>query len=124
MKYLPMIARVLLALPMLIFGLNKLLPSPFLEMPPPAGEVAQMYMQGMFASYLAKLVALVEVSAAILLFVPRYERLALMMLFPVTLNIVLFHLFHDPAGTLPGLVTFFLNVILLLRAKALQKALD
>ena len=115
MKYLPIVLKVLLALPLLIFGLNKLLPSPFIQMPPPAGAEAQLYMSALFGTYLAKSVALVEVVAAILLFVKKWENIALVILFPISLNILLFHLFHDLAGTLPGAIIFLINTYFLVK---------
>ncbi len=115
MKYLPTILKVLMALPMLVFGLNKLLPTPFIQMPPPAGETAQLYMQALFGTYLAKSVALIEVIGAILIFLRKLENIGLVLLFPISLNIVLFHLFHDLVGLIPGLLVFVINVILLYR---------
>lgn len=124
MKYLPIIIKILMALPLLVFGLNKLLPTPFIQTPPPEGEIAQMYMQAFFASYLVKTVALVEVIGAILLFLKRTENLALLILFPVSLNILLFHLFHDVGGLFPGAIILLGNTYLLYHNRILQKLLN
>ena len=113
MKYIPIIAKVLLAIPLLVFGVNKLLPTAFLEAAAPEGAVAQLYLQAFFASYLAKTVALIEVVVGVLLFVKRFELVALLLLAPVSLNILFFHLFHEIEGTPPGLVIFVLNIYLL-----------
>ena len=121
MKYLSLILKIVLALPLLIFGLNKLMPAPFIQMPPPAGAEAQLYMQALFGAYLAKAVGLVELIAALLLFVKKWENIALVILFPISLNILLYHLFHDIAGTLPGAVIFILNTYFLVKNDVFKK---
>jgi len=114
MKYTSLILKIILALPLLIFGLNKLFPEPFINMPPPQGEIAQLYMTALFSSYLAKTVAIIEVIGAILLFSKRTELLGLLLLLPITVNAFAFHLFHDLQGILPALIVFLLNVTLLI----------
>jgi len=121
MKTINIILKAILALPLIVFGLNKLLPNPFIEMPPPEGEVAQLYMQAFFTSYLAKTVAALEVVGALLLFNKKTEKLGLVLLFPISLNILLFHLFHDLAGIAPGLVVFALNSYLLVKSNVYQQ---
>ena len=113
MKYTNLILKIALALPLFIFGLNKLLPEPFINMPPPQDEVAQIYMTALFTSYLAKTVAIIEVIGALLLFGKRTELLGLLLLLPITVNAFAFHLFHDIQGILPALVVFVINVIML-----------
>ncbi|MFK5879931.1 MAG: hypothetical protein QM478_10600 [Flavobacteriaceae bacterium] len=115
MKYTNLILKIILALPLLIFGLNKIFPEPFINMPPPQGEIAQIYMTALFSSYLAKTVAIIEVLGAILIFSKRTELLSLLLLLPITVNAFSFHLFHDLQGIIPALVVFAINIILLVK---------
>lgn len=114
MKYTKLILKIVLALPLLIFGLNKLFPEPFINMPPPQGEIAQLYMAALFSSYLAKAVAIIEIIGSVLLFSKRTELLSLLLLLPITVNAFAFHLFHDLGGILPALIVFILNITLLI----------
>ncbi len=88
--------RVLLALPMIVFGLNKFLM--FANTPPPAGAEAQAFLGAMFASYLAKVVGATEIIGGLLLFSKKTTFLGLLILAPVTFNIVAFHFAHDFIG--------------------------
>lgn len=111
MKKLPLILSVLLAIPMLVFGANKLIG--FLEVPPPTDPTAQMFLGAMFGSYLAKLVAVTEILGALLTLSSRTRLLGALILLPVNVNIMALHLFHDIPGIGPGLVCFVLNIALL-----------
>ena len=95
-RWLPITARLFLALPFLIFGLNKLFH--FLPLPPstPAGGA---FMGAMVATgYMLPLIALTEIVAGGLLIANRKVPLALVLLAPVMVQIVAFHLFLAPAG--------------------------
>jgi hypothetical protein len=106
-------AKVLLTLPLLVFGLNKLVPEPFLSAPPPSGESAQLYMQAFFGTYLDKTVALFEVVGAILVWIKKTEVIGLLILLPILFNINMFHLFHDLDGVLIGAVIMVADLFLL-----------
>jgi len=107
------VAKVLLTLPLIIFGLNKLVPEPFISSPPPAGETAQLYMEAFFGTYLGKAVAFFEVAGSILVWVKKTELLGLIVLFPIILNINLFHLFHAIDGILIGAVIMVAEIYML-----------
>lgn len=96
MKNIEFILKGLVAILMIVFGLNKLLG--FLETPPPEGLEAQVFLGAMFTSYLGKLVAVFEVAGGILLLIPRTSFIALLILAPVVLNIAVFHFAHDFVG--------------------------
>lgn len=95
-KYFPIVVRVLLALPMIVFGLNKFLF--FAEVAPPADPVAQTFMGAMFGSYLGKLVGLFEIIGGVMLLFQRTAFLGLLVLLPIIFNIILFHFAHDFIG--------------------------
>jgi putative oxidoreductase len=95
MKIVTLIARILLGLLFLVFGLNGFFH--FLPMPPPTGLAAQ-YLGVLFVSHYLTLVFLVQIVGGILLLANRFIPLALILLGPVLVNILLFHSLMAPAG--------------------------
>lgn len=95
-QYIFLTSKWLLAIIFIVFGLNKFIG--FAEVAPPSDPVAQMFMGAMFSSYLAKLVALVEIIGGTLLLIKRTEFIGFLLLIPIVFNIVLFHLAHDFIG--------------------------
>jgi uncharacterized membrane protein YphA (DoxX/SURF4 family) len=89
MKHLPAIARVLLGLPFVVFGLNGFLQ--FLPMPPPEGVAATVMGGFAAAGYFFPLLKATEVLAGLALLSGRLVPLALTVLAPIVLNIVLYH---------------------------------
>jgi putative oxidoreductase len=100
---LPLIASVLLALPLIIFGLNKFLG--FAQMPPPAGAGAQTFLGAMFTTYLAPLVGFTEIVGGVMLLIKRTSFVGWLLLTPVVVNIAAFHIAHDMPGNGIWLVT-------------------
>jgi putative oxidoreductase len=109
MKNLSIIARIALALPFIIFGLNKFLM--FANMPPPADPTAQTFLGAMFTSYLGKLVGATEIIAGLFLLSNRTAFLGSLLLMPITVNIALFHLSHDMPGNGIWLITTALHLV-------------
>jgi len=100
MKIVAAVARYLLGLMFLIFGLNSFLMFIKGQMPPgPAGEFASLLMN----THYAQVVGAIEIVAAILFLVNRYVPLALVLLGPVLVNILLFHILMAPATIGPGI---------------------
>lgn len=89
------VARYLLGLVFLVFGLNGFFH--FIPMPPPTG-VAGQYLGALFLSHFLILIFLLQLIPAILLLVNRYVPLALVLLGPVVVNIFCFHAFMAPSG--------------------------
>jgi putative oxidoreductase len=102
MKIATLIARILLGLLFLVFGLNGFLH--FIPMPPPTGLAAQ-YMGALYVSHYLVFIFLVQVIGGALLLANRFVPLALILLGPVLVNILLFHSFMAPAGLPLALVT-------------------
>ncbi len=102
--------RILLGAPMLLSGLNKFFM--FLPQPEVAGRAGEFIGALAGSGYMMPMIALVEIVAGVLLLSGLFQPLALVALLPITLNIVLFHLFMAPEGTIIGLVFFGLNVYL------------
>ena len=105
MKIAVLVARLLLGLTFLVFGLNGFLN--FLHMPVPPGPAGQ-YMGVLFMSHYLHVVFLVEVIGGVLLLSGQFIPLALVLLGPVLFNILLFHTFLFPAGFPPALFTALL----------------
>lgn len=110
MRIVALIARILLGLIFLVFGLNKFLqfmPSPELE-----GAAAEfMGLLFMKSSY-GIIIGLIEVVSGILLLIGKYVRLAMLLITPIILNILLFHIFWAPGGLIIALVNLALIVLL------------
>ena len=84
-----------LAFIFIIFGANKFLH--FMTPPPPTDLGAQLYMAGMFNSYLGSLVGIVEIFSSILLLYKRTRFLGFLAIIPIILNIILFHITTNDA---------------------------
>jgi putative oxidoreductase len=102
MKIVSLIARLLLGLLFLVFGLNGFLN--FIPMGPIPVGLAGQFTAALFESHYMTVVFTVELTAGVLLLLNRYVPLALTLLAPVIVNIVLFHTFMAPSG-LPLAIT-------------------
>ncbi len=91
-----LLLSIILGILLIIFGLNKFLG--FIAVQPPADAVAQGYLGSMFTSYLYILVGFAEIVGGILLIFHRTRLLGWLVLLPVLVNIILFHLAHDFVG--------------------------
>jgi hypothetical protein len=95
MKIAATIARVLLGLLFTIFGANGFLH--FIPMKAPEGLAGQ-FMGSLFMSHYLVIVFAVQLAGGLLLLANRYVALALVLLGPVIVNILCFHLFLAPEG--------------------------
>jgi putative oxidoreductase len=114
MKIASVIARYLLGLIFLAFGLNGFLH--FIPMPPPKGLAAQ-FGGAIFASHYWVVIFGIQVIGGVLLLVNRFVPLALMLLGPVIVNIFFFHALMAPEGLPLAIVVVVLWVILAVRYK-------
>jgi uncharacterized membrane protein YphA (DoxX/SURF4 family) len=107
---LPSIARLVLGLVFIVFGLNGFFH--FLPQPPMSGPPAD-FAGALFATgYMFPLIKGTEVAAGLLLLANRYVPLALAILAPVVVNIVAFHAFLAPAGLVLPIVVLGLELYL------------
>ena len=95
MKITASVARILLGLLFLTFGLNGFFH--FIPMPPPSGLAGQ-FLGALFVSHYLVAVFLLQVAAGALLLANRYVAVALVLLGPVLVNILLFHSLMAPEG--------------------------
>jgi len=112
MKIAITIARVLLGLLFTVFGLNGFLH--FIPMQPPPGLAGQ-YMGALFVSHYLVIVFLLQIAGGLLLLINRFVPLALVLLGPVIVNILCFHVFLAPAGLPMALFATVLWAVLFLR---------
>src|SRR2546430_10076310 len=98
MKIASVIARFLLSLIFLVFGLNGFLH--FIPMPPPSGTAGQ-FMGALFVSHYLVVVFLLQIIPAVLPLSNRYVPPALALLPPISVNILPFLLLMAPSGLRP-----------------------
>ena len=92
MKYFPMIAGGLLGLLFLFASvafLFNLMDAP----PPPEGSPTAMFMGAMFPTGYLHFVKVLELLGAVLVAIPKTRRLGLLVLGPIIVNILAFHIF-------------------------------
>jgi putative oxidoreductase len=110
MRIAVMIARILLGLVFLVFGLNNFFHFiPQQPMPGDAGALATlMYQHGWLMFH-----GILYVVAGVLLLTGRFVPVALVILGPIIVNILLFHVTLAPSGIGPGLVCALLELFLI-----------
>ena len=115
------ITRTILALSLLMFGLNKFLNfMPF----PPMPEEAQKFMGALMESgYIMYIVAIVEILSGVFLLINKFSSFWLIVIFPILLNAFLFHLFLDIAGIAGALFAITLNIFLIIKSFGVYKVL-
>src|ERR1700704_4018570 len=102
MKITAVIARSLLGLIFLVFGLNGFLH--FIPAPPPPPGTAGQVVGALFVSNYLVVVFLIQLISAVLLLSNRYVPIALTLLAPVIVNILLFHVLMAPSGLFMAIV--------------------
>jgi uncharacterized membrane protein YphA (DoxX/SURF4 family) len=111
-RYFPTIARVLMGLVFLVFGLNgfwHFIPQP--KTPLPEGALA-FFGALMKTGYMLPLVMGTQLLAGVLLLLNRFVPLALALITPIIVGIISFHIFLAPSGMAPGMVVAVLDLYL------------
>lgn len=107
MKHLPTIARILLGLMFVFGGVTGL----FELAEPEMGEEGAAFMGAiMDTGYLWPVIKVTEIVCGVLLILGMFVPLALVVLAPVVLNILLFHIFLEPSGVAIGLFLVVLGL--------------
>jgi uncharacterized membrane protein YphA (DoxX/SURF4 family) len=105
------IVRIALGLALVIFGANKFLH--FIPMEAPTGSAGD-FMNSLGATgYIFPVVGVLEVIIGIMLLMKKWVAFALILLAPISINILLFHLFLDIPGLSFALVITIFNTILI-----------
>lgn len=108
-KKVALIARIFLGLVFLVFGVNGFIQ--VLPMPVPPEEAGRFMSALLDTGYFFVFLKLVEISCAIMLLSGLYVPLALVILSPIVINILLFHIFLDTSGLVMGVIVFMLTLI-------------
>src|SRR5260370_18179129 len=109
MKIVTLIARILLGLIFVVFGLNGFLN--FLSMGAMATGLAGQFFGALVLSHYYWVVAALQITGGALLLANRFVPLALVLLGPVIVNIICYHVFLNPSGAVPAAVATVLWLI-------------
>ena len=113
--------RIILGLILVVFGVNKFAQFiPFPPMPEPAVSFMTSLVE---TGYMMPIVAVIEIAVGLMLLANRYVALALLLLAPIAVNIILFHLILDLKGIAGGAVVFAAMVYLMYLNKEKYQAL-
>ena len=113
MKTTSIVARYLLGLLFMVFGLNGFLN--FIHQPPPANPLAMQFFVAVSASHFAAFFFAVQVLGGLLLLSGYFVPLALTALAAELYNILAFHLTLSPATIAPALLASVLWVLVFLQ---------
>jgi len=112
-----MASRYLLGIMFTVFGLNGVLMSfghPFIPMPPPPPIMVTIMTGFMATGYLMTLVSSLQFVSGILLLSGFYINAAIVFLGPIIVNILLIHVFAEPAGLVMGIIVSVLFIVLVI----------
>lgn len=113
MKYAPTIAGALLGLLFFVFGLNHFLNFiPMPDGPPPPRAVAD-FMGALVPTGYLTFVKVLETLGGVLVALPRTRNLGLLILGPIIVNILAFHIFLNKGATLLDPVLILVCVLAL-----------
>ena len=115
------VLRFILALGLLVYGINKFFGfMPIPELP----ENGSSFMSSLRATgYVLPLVGVLEIIIGLLLLFNRSVPFALLLLAPISANIILFHIFLDLPGIGVALVIAVLNIVLIYKHWLVYKPL-
>jgi putative oxidoreductase len=116
MKIATIIARILLGLIFLVFGLNVFFN--FIPMPPPPKNEAGAFIGALFSSGYLYAIKCFEISGGLLLLIGRKVPLGLTLVGPVIVNILFYDIFLDHTGLPMGIIVGALALFLLYRYRS------
>jgi putative oxidoreductase len=110
LKIVPIVARILLGLLFVVFGLNGFLH--FIPQPPsPPSDLTTLFTVMIRSHYMVPIFALQVIGGALLL-IGRFVPLGLALLAPVLVNILIIHILLNPSGIAPGALAAILWLVL------------
>lgn len=116
-----MLVRIILGIVLVIFGANKFIH--FVPMDPPTGTAAE-FMTGLGATgYIFPMVGVLEVFIGAMLLLKKWVPFVIILLAPISVNILLFHLFLDIPGVVAALLVTVFNAILIYKHWRLYRPL-
>jgi putative oxidoreductase len=113
MKIAVLIARVLLGLIFVVFGLNFFFPQVLHMTPPPMSKEATAFSGGLWGSgYFFQYMKVIEIVSGFFLLINRFTAFFVLVLLPISVNIFLFHAILAPAGVPVGAAVILLELFL------------
>lgn len=111
MKHIPTIAGGLLGLLFVVFGLNFFLQ--FIPMPPgpPEGSPPALFMAALFPTGYLTFIKVLEITGGMLVAIPRTRALGLLVLGPIIVNILAFHVFLTKGSGLFEPVVLLISIL-------------
>ena len=105
------IVRILLGIILVLFGVNTFYS--FIPLPQPPEDAAKFLNSLADSGYVLTVVAIFEIFIGLLLLIKKWVPFAMLLLVPISLNILLFHLFLDIPGIGTAILIIVLNGILI-----------
>lgn len=115
------IVRILLGIILIVFGVNKMYS--FIPLPQPPQAAADFMNSMADTGYILTVVAILEILIGLMLIFRIWVPFALLLLVPISVNILLFHLFLDIPAIGTALLVVILNAILLYKHRVKYKPL-
>lgn len=115
------IVRILLGLILIVFGVNKMYS--FIPLPQPPQAAGDFMSSLADTGYILTVVAIFEILIGLMLIFRIWVPFALLLLVPISVNILLFHLFLDIPAIGTALLVVVLNAILLYKYRVKYKPL-
>lgn len=111
MKHAPTIAGGLLGLIFVVFGLNFFLK--FIPMPPgpPEGSPPALFMAALFPTGYLAFVKVLEILGGVLVAIPKTRNIGLLVLGPIIVNIIAFHVFLTGGAGLADPVVILITAL-------------
>lgn len=110
MKHAPNIVGGLLGLIFIVFGLNFFLK--FIPIPsPPEGSPPAMFMGAMYMTGYLAFIKVIEITGGILVAIPKTRNIGLLLLGPIIVNILAFHVFMTGGAGLADPVVILITVL-------------
>ncbi|MEO7215912.1 hypothetical protein [Mucilaginibacter sp.] len=111
MKITVLISRILLGFLYLVFGLDYFLH--FIPYQPAHTGVTGAFVAGLKGvGYFYPMMKAIQIAAGLALMFNRYAPFAAVVVFPISLNVLLFHTILVPSGWLMGVFLFVPNILL------------
>ncbi len=116
-----MTVRILLGILLVVFGSNKFLH--FIEMEAPTGTAGDFMASLGATGYIFPVVGVLEVFIGIMLLLKKWVPFVIILLAPISINILLFHLFLDIPGVIIAFLVTLFNGILIYKHWKLYRPL-
>ena len=111
MKKTEKIVRIIFAVALILFGIVGF--SGVMSDPGFTGKAGEFFSSLYYSGYLMHSVYFIKIVSGLLMLLSAYKLIGLIMALPITINIVTFHLFLDPAGIAIGAVLLVVNLFLI-----------